>query len=193
MIFFPEFTGLLRYLVSNGKNHLIHVTTNGNEKPSRPPSLIITYPNSDHWASLRNFGFGQFIQVELKHMMIDITHYSFENMGAIAYSMNWQFLGSKNGHDWEVLDEHINDSVLGQQLISVFPTESGKFSFFRILHTGLNYYSDCPDTNAVRTILYVRNLDLFGSILDNNTCGQSSNLFYLILYIFLAPFCLNSQ
>ena len=114
-------TGLLRKLVKSGKSNEIQITTNGDETTSRPPSLIITYPNTDHWASQRNDSFGQYIQVHLTKTKIFLSSYSYENIcpiiskcSDIVYNKNWQFLCSTNGEDWDIVDEYVNDSILGQ-------------------------------------------------------------------------------
>ena len=190
MIFMPPFSGFLRYLVSIDLSARILVTTNGNESVERPPSLIITYPNTDHWASLVNYDFGQYIQVELLHMKFKITNFSYENLRPdLCYSMNWQFLGSLNGEDWDILDEHIEDDILGTGSKIIFPVINGFYSFFRILHTGFNYYSGQPTSHPPSTILYVRNIDLFGTFYDFKRSIECESIllfhFHLIILVFI--------
>ena len=166
-------TDLLRKLVKTGKSNEIEITTSGDESSSRPPSLIITYPNNDHWASKINSNFGQYIQVYLKKTKIFLISYSYENLittsdGDIAYNKNWKFLCSTNGKDWDIVDEHENDPILGKSYKTILPVKGKTFySYFRILNTGRNYYyrgnSDISNT-LTGTILYVRNLGLHGFI-----------------------------
>ena len=73
--------GFLRKLVFSAHSKEIEVTTNGDENSTkRPPSLVIDYQNNDHWASLINQSFGQYIQIHLVKKRIFATSYSYENI-----------------------------------------------------------------------------------------------------------------
>ena len=166
--------GYLRKLVQSGKQHLIDVTTSSDENPiSRPPSLIIQYTNWDHWASGADSNYNQFIQIHVKSRRIFLTAYSYENRFSdssqytYVFNKNWKFLCSNDGNTWEEQDVHVNDSILGKENAPVFQiNKPGFFSFFRIQNTGPNHYEKGgelhPITSPESTILYVKNVDLFG-------------------------------
>ena len=180
--------GLLRHLVSGGQSSKIRLEVSCNESSSRPPSLIITYPNTDHWASCRDSSFSQYIQVELIGMTFNIESYSYENLGADAYNINWDFLGSADGKGWTTLDSRKNDYILKENKVTVLPAKRGRYRFFRIKQTGINYYFNTNTDDTRRYILYVRNLDLFGSIGHDSTCNTRTKTFLwynsLIAFIF---------
>lgn len=163
---------ILRYLISRGRGDQIEVSVMCNETESRPPRLIITYPNNNHWASCKTRDFNQYIQVKLMHKVF-ISGYAFERWERFpgVYMMNWRFLGSVDGNEWSLLDEHVNDSIFSNTYAIRPNVKKGVYNYFRILNTGLNHYDNLSDTNIVRTILYMRYLDLYGVICYNDQCS----------------------
>ena len=144
--------GVLRHLVEKGRGSEIDVTVYCNESVNRPPRLIITYPNNDHWASCRTFDFNQYIQVKLKHKVL-ITGYSYEryyDKYPTIYSMNWEFLASNDGNKWYSLDKHINDTVFSTIVEYRPQVQKGIYQYFRILNTGLNRYNNNPESDNRR-------------------------------------------
>lgn len=181
---FKEPVGILRYLVAANRGNEIDVTVSCNETASRPPRLIITYPNTDHWASCTTFNFSQYIQVKLKHK-VSITGYSFEKRNdTYIYMMNWQFLGSNDEKNWVVLDSHINDSSFASTNTLRPKTKRGTYNFFRILNTGLNRYESRGESHSFRTILYVRYLDLYGLLCNHNKCSIAKKNSQILLFIY---------
>ena len=168
MLEFKEPIGILRYLVGKGRGDEIDVTVSCNETVDRPPRLIITYPNTDHWASCRTFDFNQSIQVKIKHKVF-IKGYSFEKFGIRpgVYMMNWKFLGSNDGINWDELDKHTNDASFSNTDVLRPKTTQGIYNYFRILNTGLNHYDSESSTSELRTILYIRYLDLYGILFND--------------------------
>ena len=178
--------GILRYLVANKRGEEIHVTTKCNETINdRPPRLIVTYPNNDHWASCQTFDFGQYIQVELEKNFY-ITGYSYERLpSTVAYMMNWEFQASRNGNVWTVLDKHEDDNIFYSN-VEIHPRlRGGIYRFFRIYHTGLNHYDYMGDTHPYRTILYVRYLDLYGFLANITSHVKKKYNIHVFFIIFL--------
>ena len=63
------------------------------------------------------------------------------------------------------LYKHVNEHLLVNSLITVLKVSTHKiYSYFQIIDTGENYYYDnaSPLAGGVRTILFIRNLDLHG-------------------------------
>jgi hypothetical protein len=168
--------------VATGHSNRIKIETTCNEADFRPPNLIINYSNEDHWASCVDTTFSQYIQVRIVGIALDITRYSYENLGKEFYSINWDFLGSSDGKKWDVIDTHKDDYILGENPITVLPVKRGKYSFFRIKQTGINYYINTDTSYPARNILYVRNLDLFGTIWPG-ICSHHIKTTYLQWYI----------
>ena len=183
---FKSPTGILRYLVGQGKGNEIDVTVSCNETKNRPPRLIITYPNTDHWASCTTFDFNQHIQVKLKYDVF-IKGYSFEkhNGWPGVYMMNWEFLGSINGKKWDVLDKHVNDSSFSRVDVLRPKTKKGIYRYFRVLNKGLNHYNNYAPSYLQRTYLYIRYLDLYGFICYNEDCLKKKDLILYPLFIWI--------
>ena len=183
---FKEPIGILRYLVRARRGNEIDVTVSCNESRKRPPRLIITYPNYDHWASCRTYDFNQYIQVKLKHK-VSITGYSFEKRGDIpyVYMKNWKFLGSNDEVKWDVLDSHQDDDAFNWTDALRPATKRGTYNFFRILNTGFNRYNERETSDSSRTILYIRYLDLYGLLCNNDKCSIAKKRLSLWFFIYL--------
>lgn len=173
----PE--GALRNLVKSGQSKLITVTTFCDENANnRPPRLIINYSNNDHWASCLDSTFTAYIQIELKGLAINIHNYSYETLNPSRWrSRNWEFIGSNNGRDWKMIDEHENDDILKDNQITLLPAIHGSYRFFRLRQTGHSYYDGVPTTEKITTKLYVRNIDLFGYVYTLRACSIRVNTF----------------
>ena len=74
-----KYKGYIQTFVENGLNESIEITTTGTANPSRPPTVILFFPNTgfNSWASTSNETYGQYIQVKLP-IPVFITHYSLE-------------------------------------------------------------------------------------------------------------------
>ena len=177
-------TGYLRYLVGSGRGSEIEVNSSCDEDRAwREPRLIVTYPNKDHWSSCGDWNFNQSIQVKLNHSFF-IKGYSFEKRGSSpgVYMMSWEFQGSNNGENWVTLDKHTNDRSFSTTDVLRPKTKKGLFRYFRVLNKGKNNYDGLAENHLSRTILYIRYLDLYGTI--------SINTFYYSRESFRFPFFL---
>ena len=184
--------GYLRYLVSTNRSSEIKITSTANEADDHPPSLIITNPITDRWASKSSTNFGQYVQIELLSSPLFLTHYSYFSVPwEGVYNMNWNFSVSKDGINWIVVDSHVDDDVLKSNKEEKFKiNKPDYYRYFRLTNTGKNYYETVSDGDQTRTILYVAQIDLYTNKLMYITqCESIYNFKYFhLLFIFIILF-----
>eukprot|EP01084_Bolivina_argentea_P310195 536723_1 len=140
--------GLLYHLglSSNAKQSYTNPTVTGkvllsSSSLDRKSSLLSCFVGRDAATCITNPNKASFIAIHLKDITLMVTKYTLRNTFNSRNSLrNWNFEGSHDGMNWNILKQHQNDESLNSKSgIHSWDVDCNKFfSHFRIIITGKN-------------------------------------------------------
>ena len=159
------FQGFLRFLSDNNKvdNELVF-TQSGQLLPDRNPENVLINNNSYVWTSEQNENFGQWIQIELKNTIFDISAYAIGHNGE-DYPKTFNFSVSFDGVNWTTLHRLENSDDLKDVQGRIYNVERVNARFFKWINGG-NNASPILETNPNINCFYISNLDLYGTVIS---------------------------
>lgn len=152
-----KFEGMMRYLTSKTggnihDNGTIEITSNSIYDSSYHPKNLVDYDKSNIYHSNNNENV--YIRFDFKTMKIQVDSYSVQSYSSGQNSgnlRNWVVEVSNDSQNWEIIDQHSNDSSLnGASITSTFQTRKPDsfYRFIQIRQTGYswngNYYIYFP-------------------------------------------------
>ena len=160
-----EFEGIMKYLTTQScgnihDNGTIEITTNNLYDGCHPKNLV-DYSNNNHYDPSDGNKNNSFVCFDFKDKLVQLTKYSIKSYTQ-RYLKNWCIEVSEDGHQWETIDRHENDSNLkGEYKVAVFnisPERNEFYRFIRLVETGCHWgSSNCYDGDFC-------NLEFFGRL-----------------------------
>lgn len=147
-------------------NGTIEITSNSISTDDNHPKNLVDFDKSNYYesSSVKN----AIICFDLKNKLVQLDSYSIksypddEDCG--KHLREWVVEGSIDGENWEILDEHINDSTLnGPNIISNFPVKQSDlfFRYVRLCQTGPTWH----DADFLYlSNLCISNFEIFGKL-----------------------------
>lgn len=162
-----EFNGIMKHLteLTGGnihENKTIEITSNSYQRSGHPMNLVDYKKNSEYHS---NNDVNTFICFDFKDKKVQITNYSIKSESRSknnCHLRNWVIEGSNDNNQWEIIDEHSNDSSLNSShAVSIFNTKntSESYRYIRLRQTGPSWNYGGP------YYLFIANIEFFGKLM----------------------------
>ena len=188
------FNGYLRHISdSNEVSNQLSFSSSGEfQDPTneRHPENVVKNDDS-MWTSLSNEDFGQWIQIELKQSIFDISAYAIGH-GSTNYPKEFDFSVSFDGDNWLTLHNHTKSDDLKDIKGKIYRVNRVNARFFKWTNRG---YNGNPKKNDC---FYISFLDLYGTVISCHSAFgctffpyiqkmtiKSKDLKYLNLFIYI--------
>ena len=146
-----EFEGIIKYLTNKTggnihDNGTIEITTN-NLNSNCPPKNVVDFNNDNCFDPSSSGMKDSFVRFDFKDKLIQLTNYSIQSSNSNSNNLkNWNVEVSNDGEKWEIVDRHVNDSVLkNAKSICTFNISKPLpefYRFIRLIETGCCWRGD---------------------------------------------------
>ena len=155
------FQGYLRHISDNNEvNNELIFTESGHFKDDRLPENVVKNDDS-MWTSENNVTFGQWIQIELKNTILDISAYGIGH-GSDNYPKEFDFSVSFDGKIWKKIHTHEESNDLKGVKGKIYKVKRTTARYFKWTNRGNN---GNPETNNA---FYISYLDFYGIVYKCN-------------------------
>lgn len=144
-----EFKGIFKYLSeeSGGNIHdqgIVEITSNSVYTDSYPPKNVVNYQENNHYETSAKTENAK-LCFDFKNNKIQMTNYTIKTSGRDLHLKNWVIEASNDGKNWEIIDEHVEDSALNKNnAIVTFDIQKSSdfYRFIQIRQTGKSWNGD---------------------------------------------------